>query len=70
MDATIYQILIWTLPVLLGILAFIGTLAVKALVALANDVNEIKVTIATILQRHDGLEKRVDHIDERMAKWN
>jgi len=64
MDATIYKILVYSLPLLLSVLAFIGGLAVKSLVKLANDVNDIKVTIGKISERHDSLEKRVDKLEE------
>ena len=65
MDITIYKILLWALPVLLAILAFIGALGVKFLITLATDVNEIKVGIGKMSVEHSGLEKRVDSLEEK-----
>lgn len=59
MNETIYTLLLWALPVLLGILAFIGSLAVNSLIKMSNDLNDIKVMLKGISVRHDELEKRV-----------
>lgn len=64
MDATIYKLVLWTLPILLGILSFIGSLAVKSLMRLAHNVNEINEKLAVLITKHDSLEKRVDKIEE------
>lgn len=64
-DPTIYKILLWALPILLGILGFIGALMVKQLMNLSDSVNEIKITIGKISQQHDDLEKRVDKLEEK-----
>lgn len=64
MDATIYKLLLWALPILLGILSFIGSLAVKSLMRLAHNVNEINEKLAVLITKHDSLEKRVDKIEE------
>lgn len=63
MDATIYKLLLWALPVLLGLLAFIGSLAVKSLMRLAHNVNEINEKLAVLIIKHDSLEKRVDRLE-------
>lgn len=63
MDYTIYKILLWALPVLLSLLAFIGAMAVKSLISLANNVNEINEKLAIVITKHDSLEKRVDKIE-------
>lgn len=65
MDYTIYKILIWALPLLLSLLAFIGALAVKSLISLANNVNEINLKLAVVIAKHDSLEKRVDDIENQ-----
>lgn len=62
-DETIYRLLLWSMPILLSILSFVGLLAVKSLISLANDVNEIKITIARQGEKHDSLEKRVDKLE-------
>lgn len=70
MDSTVYKILLGALPILLSILAFIGALAVNSLIKLANDVNEIKISIGKISEKHDGLEKRVDKVESIINNWN
>lgn len=64
MDATIYKLVLWALPILLGILSFIGSLAVKSLMRLAHNVNEINEKLAVLITKHDSLEKRVDKLEE------
>lgn len=66
MDETIYKILLWLLPTMMAILGFIGALMVKQLMKLSDAVNEIKVTIERISTQHDGLEKRVENLEEKM----
>ena len=60
------QFLIWAVITLLGILGFIGALAVKALMSLAKDVNEIKVSIKEIATKHEDLEARVERIETKL----
>lgn len=66
MDETIYRLLLWSLPVLLGILSFIGAMAVRALVNLGNDVHEIKTALQVEITKRDALERRVDQIEEKV----
>lgn len=66
MDETIYKLLLWALPLLLAVLGFIGALAVNSLIKLADSVNQIKVTIEGMAKSHEGLEKRVNHIEEKI----
>lgn len=60
----IYQILIWVTPALLAILGFIGALTVKQLVRLSDSVNEIRILIARIDEKHIDLERRVTNIEK------
>jgi hypothetical protein len=66
MDQTIYQMLLWAIPVLLTILGFIGSLAVKALMRLSNDVNEIKIDIREVAVKHEDLEDRIVRIENKV----
>ena len=68
MDATIYKLLLWALPILLAVLGFIGALAVNALMKLANDVNEIKVSIKVVSVKHEDLECRLERIEDKVFK--
>ena len=63
MDKTMYHLLLYLLPILLGILGFIGALVVRQLMKLSDSVNEIRVTISAIAAKHDSLEKRVDKLE-------
>lgn len=66
MDATIYRLLLWALPILLTILGFIGALAVNALMKLANDVNEIKVNIKEVSVKHEDFESRLERLEDKI----
>lgn len=66
MDATIYKLLLWALPILLTILGFIGALAVNALMKLANDVNEIKVNIKEVSVKHEDFESRLERLEDKI----
>ena len=57
---TLYALMIWGIPILLAVLAFIGGLAVNALIKMGKDLTAIKITIERISTKHDGLEKRVE----------
>lgn len=48
---------------LLSVLGFIGALGVRALIKMANDINEIKVAIMEVNTKHDSLEKRVTNLE-------
>ncbi len=58
------QFIIWACVTMLGIFGFIGVLGVKALIQMASDLNEIKVTVMKIDTKHDELEKRVNKLEE------
>lgn len=66
MNITIYQILIWTVPILLAVLGFIGALGVNALISMSKDLNEIKINLNTVATKHQALEERVDRIEEKV----
>jgi hypothetical protein len=66
MDQTIYRLLLWAIPILLGILGFIGSLAVKALMKLSEDVNEIKLDIREVAVKHEDLEDRIVRIENKV----
>ncbi len=67
-DPTIYKLLLWAFPALVGVLAFIGAIAVRALIGLNNSVNEIKVNLAATSLKHDSLEKAQEKLEERIDK--
>ncbi len=65
-DKMIYDLLLWILPSLLAILAFIGALAVKALMKMSNDINDIKISVSNITTMHEGLTERVERLEDKM----
>ena len=70
MNETIYQILLWIVPSLFIIIGWflvrtlqqIGT----RLERLDNSITNLHVTVQEVLTKHDGLEKRVDKIEEKI----
>jgi len=58
------QFLLWALLTLIGVLGFIGALGVNALIKMARDINEIKLTVMRVDTKHDALEKRVEKLEE------
>ena len=60
MTAIETKFLLWGCGILLGILGFIGALAVNALMRMARDVNEIKADLKEYSAKHDGLQRQVD----------
>lgn len=58
--------LLWACSALLAILAFVGALAVKALMKMASDINEIKISVKEQSAKHDGLEKRVEIVEHKL----
>lgn len=63
MTATEIKFLLWGVGILLGVLGFIGALAVKQLMKMAQDLNEIKTIIKVVETKHDALEQRVDKLE-------
>ena len=57
------KFILYMLSALLAVLAFIGSLAVNALIKMSNDIHEIKTTIATSEVKHDNLERRVSKLE-------
>lgn len=56
---------IWAVGALLSIIAFIGVLGVKALINIAKDINEMKVTVMKIDTNHSNLERRVSNLEDK-----
>lgn len=51
-------------PILLAILGFVGALGVQALMSIAKSVNEIKIEIRGIAEKHEALERRVEKLED------
>lgn len=66
MTPTEIKFLLWILGGLLTVLAFIGVLAVNALIKMANDIGEIKVSVKEQSAKHEGLEKRIDIVEHKL----
>jgi hypothetical protein len=64
MTALEFKFLVWAIGILLGILAFVGALAVQQLMKMSSDINDIKTTLQVVSTKHEDLEKRVDRIEK------
>jgi hypothetical protein len=60
---TMYTFFIWVMPILLGVLAFVGALGVKALIKMANDLSEIKTEVKVLVTKHDEHDRRIEHLE-------
>lgn len=58
--------MLWALGILLSALAFIGALGVNALIKMARDINEIKVTVEKQSAKHEALEERMDKVEHKL----
>jgi len=67
-DTTIYTLLLYAMPVLLAVLAFIGGLAVNSLMKMSDNLNEIKITVQKMISEHESLEQSVKSIHHRVEK--
>ena len=67
MTQTEVSFILWGCGILLGILSFVGIIAVNQLMKMATDLNEIKVIIGKIDTKHDELEKRVHRLEKQIA---
>ena len=56
------------ISILLSVIGFFCALAAGALLRMARDINEIKVTVMRVDTKHDGLEKRVDRLEKQLEK--
>lgn len=63
---TMYEILLWVTPILLGVIAFIGALAVKQFVAMNKNLNELNTKVAVMIAKHDSLELRVEDLEDKI----
>lgn len=54
--------------ILLCIVGFIGALSVKQLLKMNTSLNEINVSIASMILNHDHLNEKHDELKERVKK--
>lgn len=67
MNAVEIQFLVWACLALLSIIAFVGVLFINSFLGMAKDISVIKTTIQVQSTKHDGLEKRVEHLETHLA---
>jgi hypothetical protein len=65
-QTTMYTVFIWVMPILLGVLAFVGALGVKALIKMANDLSEIKTEVKVLVTKHDEHDRRIEHLEKHI----
>jgi len=72
MNETIYQILVWIVPVLFVIIGWfliriLGQIE-GTLKRMDRSVNDLRITVEGVLIKHDGLEERVDKSEIRIER--
>lgn len=63
---TMYTLFVWIVPLILGVLAFVGALGVKALIKMANDLSEIKGEVKVLVTKHDEHDRRITKLEEHV----
>jgi hypothetical protein len=58
----------WLLTILLGVLAFVGALGVKALIQMSKDLTEIKTEVKLLVSKHDEHDRRIEKIEKLLAE--
>ncbi len=54
----------WLLTILLGVLAFVGALGVKALMQMSKDLTEIKTEVKVLVSKHDEHDRRIERMEK------
>jgi cell division protein FtsB len=52
---------------LLGLMAWIGKEAVAQLKSIATSVNQIKVELSVLVNDHQSLKERVEHLEDKIG---
>jgi len=60
------KFLVWVCISLLSVIAFVGIIFINAFLKMAKDINTIKTTIQVQSTKHDSLEKRVEHLEDKL----
>ena len=58
--------LLWAVGAFIAVVAFIGALAVNALLKMSNDLTEIKIAVREVAAKHEDTEKRVTRIENHV----
>lgn len=65
MNQTEQIFLIWACLALLSIISFIGVIFVNSFLKMAKDINEIKLSVSLQISKHQDLERRVEHLEDK-----
>lgn len=68
MTQTEVSFILWGCGILLGILSFVGIIAVNQLMKMAFDLNQIKVIIGKIDTKHDALKEEHDELKKEVRE--
>jgi len=60
------QFILWTAITLLGVLGFIGVLAVNTLIKMNNNLNKLNQSVAVIVEKQEVHEKNHDKLEQRV----
>jgi beta-lactamase regulating signal transducer with metallopeptidase domain len=58
--------LLWAVGAFIAVFAFIGALAVNALLKMSTDLTEIKIAVREVAAKHEDTEKRVTRIENHV----
>lgn len=58
--------LLWAVGAFIAVFAFIGALAVNALLKMSNDLTDIKIAVREVAAKHEDTERRVTRIENHV----
>ena len=58
--------LLWAVGAFIAVFAFIGALAVNALLKMSTDLTEIKIAVREVAAKHEDVDKRVTRIENHV----
>jgi len=58
--------LLWAVGAFIAVFAFIGALAVNALLKMSADLTKIKIAVIEVAAKHEDTEKRVTRIENHV----
>jgi len=58
--------LLWAVCAFIAVFAFIGALAVNALLKVSNDLTDIKIAVREVAAKHEDTERRVTRIENHV----
>lgn len=60
------RFLIWAVLSMIAVFCFIGAIGVNALVKMAKDLTDIKISVKELATKHDAIEKRISRLENKV----